>query len=167
MTPKKFLSVHACHWFHFGNIQTSVTANANTGYSFTGWTPGSQVFNPGNTNPGVTFTLSSTDSITAHFTGSTFLPEVPEANPSVSVLPNMFSESASIELYIPAKSQVSMSLYSVDGKKIMTLQDNAGLSSGLHQFDLNLSGSSLNSGIYFLEMISGGFRQTVKLVYNP
>jgi len=152
---------------YFGNIQTSISANANTGYSFAGWTPGSQVFNPGNTNPGVTFTLSSTDSITAHFTGSTFLPEVPEANPSVSVLPNMFSESASIELYIPAKSQVSMSLYSVDGKKIMTLQDNAGLSSGLHHFDLNLSGSSLNSGIYYLEMISGGFRQTVKLVYNP
>jgi hypothetical protein len=152
---------------YFGNIQTSIAANANTGYSFNGWTPGGQVFNPGITNPGVTFTLSSTDSITAHFTGSTFLPEVPEANPSVSVLPNMFSESASIELYIPAKSQVSMSLYSVDGKKIMTLQDNAGLSSGLHQFDLNLSGSSLNSGIYFLEMISGGFRQTVKLVYNP
>lgn len=152
---------------YFGNIQTSITANANTGYSFTGWTPGAQVFNPGITNPGVTFTLSSTDSITAHFTGSTFLPEVPEANPSISVLPNMFSESATVELYLPAKSQISMSLYSVDGKKIMTLQDNAGLSSGLHHFDLNLSGSSLRSGIYFLELMSGGFRQTVKLVYNP
>ncbi|MFM7901729.1 MAG: T9SS type A sorting domain-containing protein [Bacteroidota bacterium] len=79
----------------------------------------------------------------------------------------MFSESATVELYLPAKSQISMSLYSVDGKKIMTLQDNAGLSSGLHHFDLNLSGSSLRSGIYFLELMSGGFRQTVKLVYNP
>ncbi|MFZ9943831.1 MAG: CotH kinase family protein, partial [Bacteroidia bacterium] len=152
---------------YFGNIQTSISASANPGYGFTGWTPGSQVFNPGVTTPAVTFTLTSADSVTAHFTGSTFLPEVPETNPSITAMPSVFSDQTTIELYLPSKSSVAMSLYSVDGRKVMTLEEHAGLNSGLHKFELNLSSSSCSNGIYFLELVSGNFRQTIKLVYNP
>jgi hypothetical protein len=152
---------------YFGNIQTSISASANPGYGFTGWTPGSQVFNPGVTTPAVTFTLTSADSVTAHFTGSTFLPEVPETNPSITAMPSVFSNQTTIELYLPSKSSVAMSLYSVDGRKVMTLEEHAGLNSGLHKFELNLSSSSCSNGIYFLELVSGNFRQTIKLVYNP
>jgi hypothetical protein len=152
---------------YFGNIQTSITASANSGYSFTGWTPGSQVFNPGVSNPAVTFSLTSADSITAHFSGSTFLPEVPETSPSITAMPSVFNDHTTIELYLPSKSTVALNLYSVDGRKVMTLEENAGLTSGLHKFELNLATSSCSNGIYFLEMVSGNHRQTIKLVYNP
>lgn len=152
---------------YFGNIQTSISANANTGYSFNGWTPGSQVFNPGVTNPAVVFTLSSTDSITAHFTGSTFLPEVPETSPSITAMPSVFSDVTTIELYLPSKAAVSLALYGVDGRKLMDIEEQSGLSSGLHRIELNLSNSSLAAGVYMLELIAGNQRQTVKLVYNP
>lgn len=152
---------------YFGNIQTSISANANSGYTFNGWTPGAQVFNPGVTAPGVTFTLSSADSIIAHFTGSTFLPEVPDAIPSLTVMPNVFSSNTTIEVYLPSKANVQLSLYSMDGKKVMELTDNASLSSGLHNFELDMSGSSLPSGLYFLELVSGSHRKTSKVVYAP
>lgn len=152
---------------YFGNIQTSISANANTGYTFNSWTPGSQVFNPGVTAPGVTFTLSSADSIVAHFTGSTFLPEVPDATPSLTVMPNVFSNNTTIEIYLPSKASVQLSLYSMDGKKVMELTDNTSLSSGLHNFELDMSGSSLPSGLYFLELVSGSHRKTSKVVYAP
>jgi len=152
---------------YFGNILTSISANANTGYTFNGWTPGSQVFNPGITAPGVTFTLSSADSIIAHFTGSTFLPEVPDATPSLTVMPNLFSSNTTIEVYLPSKSNVQLSLYSMDGKKVMELTDNASLTSGLHSFELDMSGSSLPAGLYFLELVSGSHRKTTKVVYAP
>ncbi len=142
-------------------------ANSAFGYTFNGWTPGSQVFNPGITAPGVTFTLSSADSIIAHFTGSTFLPEVPDATPSLTVMPNLFSSNTTIEVYLPSKSNVQLSLYSMDGKKVMELTDNASLTSGLHSFELDMSGSSLPAGLYFLELVSGSHRKTTKVVYAP
>ncbi|MFN5325274.1 MAG: CotH kinase family protein [Bacteroidota bacterium] len=152
---------------YFGNIQTSITASANNGYTFNGWTPGSQVFNPGNTTPGVNFSLTSTDSVVAHFTGSTYLPEVPEANVSLMVSPNVFSSSTQVEVYLPSKSSVKLSLYGMDGKKVMELIDNGSLSSGLHRIELDLTGSSLPAGLYFLELISGSSRETAKIVYAP
>ena len=125
------------------------------------------MFNPGVTTPAVTFTLTSADSITAHFTGSTLLPEVPETNPSITAMPSVFNDQTTIELYLPSKAAVAMNLYSVDGRKVMTLEENSGLTSGLHKFDLNLASSSCSNGIYFLELVSGNHRQTIKLVYNP
>jgi hypothetical protein len=82
-------------------------------------------------------------------------------------MPSVFNDVTTIELYLPTKANVAMSLYSVDGRKVMTLEENTGLNSGLHRFELNLASSSCSNGIYFLELVSGNFRQTVKLVYNP
>jgi hypothetical protein len=153
---------------YFGNITTSLTANANQDYAFTNWTPGTQVFNPGNTTQSVNFDLAGSDSITAHFISTTYLPEVPGAEPSVSIFPTLVSNSATIEINLPERLKVSMGVYSVLGDQVLRLEaPELDMSPGVHQLSLNLSGSSLSSGIYFLDFRAGSYRKTIKFMYSP
>lgn len=153
---------------YFGNINTSLTASANTNYAFTNWTTNNQVFTPGNTALDVDFTLSGADSIVAHFISTTALPEVPGMDPSVSVYPSVFSESATIEFYIPEPSKVTMKLYSLLGAEVMKIGSNAVMMQpGKYDMQINLAGSSLQSGIYLLEFTAGDYKKSIKLIYSP
>jgi hypothetical protein len=153
---------------YFGNITTSITASANPNFAFTNWTPGTQVFNPGNTTAAVEFDLTGTDSITAHFISSTVLPEVPGAEPSVMIFPSLVNSQATIDINLPQATNVSMSVISVLGEKVLDLNTNGVyMSSGHYQVNLDMSTSSLRSGIYFLEFNAGEYRKMVKFMYTP
>ncbi len=153
---------------YFGNITTSITASANPNFAFTNWTPGNQVFNPGNTTAAVEFDLTGTDSITAHFISSTVLPEVPGAEPSVMIFPSLVNSQATIDINLPQATNVSMSVISVLGEKVLDLNTNGVyMSPGHYQVNLDMSTSSLRSGIYFLEFNAGEYRKMVKFMYTP
>jgi len=153
---------------YFGNINTNLTATANTPYSFIDWSANSQVFSPGATSIDVDFTMSGADSIVAHFLNTTSLPEMVGMDPSVSVYPSVFSQSATIEFYIPESSKVSMKLYSLLGSEAIKIGgEGAMMSPGKYTMELNLAGSSLKSGIYLLDFIAGDYKKSVKIIYSP
>ncbi|MDQ3049542.1 MAG: CotH kinase family protein [Bacteroidota bacterium] len=152
---------------YFGNINTNLTVTANPNYAFTNWSANSQVFNPNPTVVDVDFTLTSTDSIVAHFISSSILPEIPFTDPSVGVYPSVFSANTTIEFYLPEYSKVSMKLYSLLGGEVMAIDQGTNMQPGKYEMNLDLSGSSLPAGIYLLDFNAGKYKKSVKIIYTP
>ena len=75
--------------------------------------------------------------------------------------PNPFNPSTNISYSLPNDSYVSIKVYDVLGKEVMTLV-NENKKAGSYKINLNCS--SLNSGVYFYTMKAGNTRQTRKFV---
>lgn len=86
--------------------------------------------------------------------------EIEEAT-SFDVFPNPVSSTATISFSLVAAAKVSIELFSVDGKKVMTIADES-FSDGNHE--LNLNRTSLSAGIYFLQLKTDGETLQQKLV---
>lgn len=74
--------------------------------------------------------------------------------------PNPFNPITSITFSVPERQSVSIKIYDILGKEIITLIDEI-KEAGEHR--VTFSASDLNSGIYFYVMCSNGFVETKKL----
>jgi hypothetical protein len=75
--------------------------------------------------------------------------------------PNPFNPTTTISYQLPVASQVSLKVYDVLGREVMTLvngEQEAGV------YNLSLNGATLSSGIYFYRLQSGNFVQTKKMM---
>jgi len=75
--------------------------------------------------------------------------------------PNPFNPTTTISYQLPVASQVSLKVYDVLGREVMTLvngRQDAGV------YNLSLNGATLSSGIYFYRLQSGNFVQTKKMM---
>lgn len=76
--------------------------------------------------------------------------------------PNPFNAQTSIGYQVPEVAHVRIVLYDVTGREVKTMIEK------VHQpgfYQLEVSGSRLNSGVYFCKMQSADFEQMVRLVY--
>lgn len=166
------LTVNQLPWTakYFGGLDTKLDVITNTGYAFTNWSSNSQVFNPGPAVAASEINLSGADSIVAHFNVTTaiFEPEQLGIVPVVSVQPSLVNSSTQVVFDLPTELPVTMRMYSALGQQIVELvQPNTLMQKGIYHVDLDLSGSGLESGVYFIDFIAGDHRQTVKLIYSP
>jgi hypothetical protein len=76
--------------------------------------------------------------------------------------PNPFNPSTRIEFRIQQSEFISLKVYDVLGNQITTLV-NERKSAGTYQVEFDAS--YITSGIYFYELIAGGFRQTNKMLF--
>ena len=154
---------------YFGGIENKLGAIPNSGYVFNQWTAMNNILTPSDTSDSVKVTLTSADVITAFFT---YIVDVPESdnmsNPTLSAWPTIFSNETTINFYLPADLPVSMKLYSITGSEIVTIFDHKqNMHQGLYEMKINMRGTGLQSGIYFLDFIAGNYRQSIKLIYYP
>jgi parallel beta-helix repeat protein len=81
--------------------------------------------------------------------------------------PNPFNPTTSIQYQVPPPGgRVSLSIYNVKGQRIMTLVDSHKVP-GYHSVEwsgINTKGSSVASGVYFIQMKAPGFVKTKKLL---
>lgn len=87
-----------------------------------------------------------------------------EANENVSEIkmyPNPFSEKTSVTYSLKEKADVNVSVYSDMGIKVAELE-NSNREAGSHQMEWNAE--NLNSGVYFLEIKSGGSIVSRKMI---
>jgi len=75
--------------------------------------------------------------------------------------PNPFNPKTMIRFNIPEETLTSLTIFDINGRKVESLI-NAKLLSGDHKIEWDASSHA--SGIYFLELTSGDFRQTKKMV---
>lgn len=75
--------------------------------------------------------------------------------------PNPFNPSTTIQYQIPESGLVTLKIYDLLGKEIITLV-NKELIAGKHEADFNASG--FNSGVYFYRLQAGSFIETKKMV---
>jgi hypothetical protein len=90
--------------------------------------------------------------------GSNNIPEIYSLEQNY---PNPFNPSTSIEFKIPENVIVSLKIYDVLGKEVVTLineEKNAGT------YEVNFNASALSSGVYFYKLEAGNFVQTRKMV---
>lgn len=75
--------------------------------------------------------------------------------------PNPFNPETSIKIAIPKEGFVSLKIYDVTGKEVMT-GVNENLKAGYYNVSLNAS--SLTSGVYFYKLVSRDFTETKKMM---
>jgi hypothetical protein len=153
---------------YFGNITTSLTANAEPNYIFTNWTTLTQLLNPNPLTAAVTANINTADSITAHFNLITNIGNYPGIEAGVSVYPTVFSDEATIEYTLPEHLPVTMKLTTMLGAEVADISSPTQYQNrGSYSVKLNMAGSNLSGGIYLLRFTAGDFNKTIKLVYTP
>ncbi len=76
--------------------------------------------------------------------------------------PNPFSGHTKIEFELPISTNISISIYNIDGKRINTLLDNERLMEGKHSIDFNAN--ALPKGIYFYVLQNAEVVITQKMI---
>ena len=114
------------------------------------------------------FAFVGANSINVYFDNFSWVPSdvndgsnIPEIYSLEQNYPNPFNPSTSIQFRIPENSFVSLKIYNVLGKEVVTLMNeekNAG------SYEVNFNASSLSSGVYFYKLEAGNFTQTRKMV---
>lgn len=82
--------------------------------------------------------------------------------------PNPFNSQTIIPVQMQFKSQVSLEIFDVLGRKIQTIY-NGNLEAGTHAFKLNSADTpnGLSAGIYYCVLKSNLYRQVSKVIYLP
>lgn len=75
--------------------------------------------------------------------------------------PNPFNPTTTIKYSVPVQSSLKLELYNVLGVKLSTLFEGTREKG---QYTLQLDGSSLPSGIYFVRMSAASYNSTIKLI---
>ena len=75
--------------------------------------------------------------------------------------PNPFNPTTTLSFAIPVDSEVSLSVYNLQGREVVSLV-NGNMDAGYHSITWNAD--SYSSGVYFVKMIAGEFVNTQKLM---
>jgi hypothetical protein len=75
--------------------------------------------------------------------------------------PNPFNPSTNIAFQLPDAGNVSLKLYDILGKELMTLVDEYRAPGS---YEVRLDASDLPGGMYFYKLTSGGFSETRKMI---
>jgi hypothetical protein len=134
-------------------LQTSGTSNTLRGVSFSDAYNGTAVGDGGTilrtTNGGVTF-IGKENSIT----------NPQEFNLSQNY-PNPFNPSTTIKYSIPKQSDVTIKVYNILGKEILTLVNENKLQGN---YTIEFNANNLASGVYFYQLKTNNFIQTKKML---
>ncbi|GAB3307817.1 hypothetical protein GCM10027348_39190 [Hymenobacter tenuis] len=77
-------------------------------------------------------------------------------------VPNPFTASTTLGIRLPTSGPVSLVVYDLKGRAVVTLLDHALLGQGMHRITLN--GSSLRAGVYICRLTTGSGTLTTKMV---
>jgi hypothetical protein len=86
---------------------------------------------------------------------------LPESYSLAAAYPNPFNPTTTINFAIPANADVSISVYNLQGREVVSLA-NGSYDAGYHQVIWNADSHS--SGVYFVKMIAGSYVNTQKLM---
>ena len=75
--------------------------------------------------------------------------------------PNPFNPTTTLSFAIPVDSEVSLSIYNLQGREVVSLI-NGNMDAGYHSVIWNADSHS--SGVYFVKMMAGEFVNTQKLM---
>ncbi|MGC8595565.1 MAG: glycoside hydrolase family 2 TIM barrel-domain containing protein [Candidatus Kryptoniota bacterium] len=79
------------------------------------------------------------------------------------VYPNPFNPAATLEFYMPQRNEVTVEIYDILGRRVMSPVQNVVFERGSHQVRIDLQGYS--SGVYLCIVTSGSFLSVQKILY--
>ena len=86
---------------------------------------------------------------------------LPEAFSLDRAYPNPFNPTTTLSFAIPIDSEVSLSIYNLQGREVVSLI-NGNMDAGYHSVIWNANAYA--SGVYFVKMVAGDFVNTQKLM---
>jgi hypothetical protein len=75
--------------------------------------------------------------------------------------PNPFNPETRIRFSLPVSGHVSLKIYDIAGREIVTLVDEIRIAGS---YETRFSASNLSSGVYFYRIIAGKFRETMRMI---
>lgn len=97
--------------------------------------------------------------------GMTSVNTLREDMTSIKNYPNPFSESTSIEFYLPDGQMTKLSVVDESGKVIKVIHDGF-LNEGNHKYDFNPKSENLNPGVYIYQLECDDFSKSGKMIFN-
>jgi uncharacterized protein (DUF362 family) len=91
------------------------------------------------------------------------VPAIPNRFALYQNYPNPFNPSTTFNFQVPAAEHVTIRIYSITGREIVTLVDGL-VSQGVHE--LRWTPNGIASGVYFCEMRAGRFIEVRKMIYQ-
>ena len=79
-----------------------------------------------------------------------------------NIYPNPFNPEANIIYTLPKNSDVKIAVYDIRGA-VVAILENSFKTSGYYTVQWNAAGFA--SGVYFIEMLSGDFREIKKVIH--
>ncbi len=86
-----------------------------------------------------------------------------ENNGILAVYPNPYSTSATIKVNLEEKSEITLEVYNVLGKRIQLL-DKGSKQAGIYFYNFNAKSLNLSSGIYFIKLTAGNRNNVLKVI---
>ncbi len=80
--------------------------------------------------------------------------------------PNPFNPTTQFEFSVPRRENITLAIYDVHGRPVRTLIDNAPFVPGNYRADWNGTnnrGERVASGTYFLRLVAGSYKRTMKM----
>ncbi|MCF8261170.1 MAG: DUF5123 domain-containing protein [Melioribacteraceae bacterium] len=152
------------------NTQVTLTAVADSGYSFVDWSG-----DVTSTDNPVNVTLDVSKSVTATFDVASSVDEsqIPEDFNLAQNYPNPFNPTTTIKFGLPVSSSVTVSIYNVLGQEVARLLNDTEMQAGFHSVIWNSNnnlGGQLSSGIYIYRIKAVGengkdFSKTMKMMF--
>lgn len=142
-------------WIQAGTVQGNGTTSSPINYTFT-----DKGLNSGNYQ----YRLNQKDfngNFEYHYLKNNVLIGLPEKFELSQNYPNPFNPSTKIHFQLPKDGNVKITVFDNSGREATQLVNefrNAGY------FTINFNASSLSSGVYFYELVSGDFKAVKKLV---
>ena len=124
-------------------LMKSTASQSNTPDNLYGW--------------GIINTYAAVQSVVTGVNNTT---ETPEDFYLLQNYPNPFNPSTKIRFAVPEKSDVKIYLHDILGSEIAVILDEE-VNPGIKEIELN--GSNLASGVYFVRMVTNNYQQTIKI----
>jgi hypothetical protein len=82
--------------------------------------------------------------------------------------PNPFNPDTQIRYTVPYQNNVKLSIYNITGKEVAVLFDGYQMAGNYEQYwnAVDGNGQRLSSGVYLLQMITGKYCKTIKMIYS-
>ena len=142
---------------YYGEMDNKIKAKSNDdNYVFSHWesTTGSIIL-PDSTERKARIRLETADTLTAVFTSVTDVIDI-QSGIAVNVFPNPATSQLTISYELEKPMNVKISLYTVTGQKILTLNTpNSEQIAGIHSQQLDIEKEQLPTGIYILKLQAG------------
>lgn len=153
---------------YFGGVDTKIEAVPNANYTFNNWSTNNQTITPGNTAIMAKFNLTGADSVIAHFTYTpTGIQQLSGNAPVINATPTAFNDETTIQYSLPSAMNVSLKIYNILGNEALNVIQSDNLNQqGNYAVKVNFSNAGLPSGIYIAELVAGGYKKSIKLMYT-
>jgi len=155
---------------YYGGMKVKLYAQSvdTTLYLFNHWTAPANTLLAAATNDTNAINFKANDVVTAYFNKNP-LASIQD-KPSVMqyglvAQPSVFSDNTIIQFTMPENNAVKILLTNVAGQKIADLQPiGNNLQAGTYSFELNANTYNLSTGMYFIHLMAGENKKTIKII---